>query len=239
VSEPDRLLQREANNICLQVAIDGPAGSGKSTVGRVLARELGCTFLDTGLMYRAVTLLALERGIRLRDAQDLANLADSMKFEILGGAEPGLRFEGRNAEASLHSPAVDAAVSEVSAHGAVRAALVERQRQLANARCIVMVGRDIGTVVLPDADVKLWVTASAPVRARRRLAQEGRSSALSLEDTLKGIVSRDLMDQGRPISPLKPARDAVPIDTSQETVYASVARALDVIRAGLRDRPTR
>ena len=213
----------------LQVAIDGPAGSGKSTVGARLAERLGCRFLDTGLMYRAVTSCALHRGIELERGQVLADLASKLHFEL--GSDV-LLVNGRPAGAELRSPQVDANVSIVSAHPRVREIMVSRQRQLAEDDCIVMVGRDIGTTVLPSAPAKLWLTASPATRAERRLAdvfggQPGRTTG----DIASTLNRRDHLDAARPTSPLRRATDAIVIETDGKSVEETVREALAAVRS--------
>jgi cytidylate kinase len=214
----------------VRVSIDGPAGSGKSTVGRGLAAALGCPYLDTGLMYRAVTWLALQQGVALDNGPALALLARSTTFE-LGGPGESLIVNGHPPGDELRSREVDASVSAVSAQAEVRRELVVRQRGMARGRCIVMVGRDIGTVVLPDADVKLWIVASPLERARRRLSEHLPGTVgLSLAEAERQIMQRDAQDSSRKVSPLKRPASAVEIDTDLLTPEQCVERALDVIR---------
>lgn len=209
----------------LQVTVDGPAGAGKSTIGKGLARVLGCPYLDTGLMYRTVTREALERGVSIADGDALAALACSLSF-TLGGPEEGLLIDGQTPGPEIRTPAVDAAVSEVSAHPQVREALVQRQRTLAADRNIVMIGRDIGTVVLPDATIKFWVTASPEERARRRSLEEASGLKTGM---LEAIRARDRKDAGRAVAPLLQPPDAVVITTDELTPREALDRALDAL----------
>lgn len=209
----------------LQVAVDGPAGAGKSTIGKGLAQVLGCPYLDTGLMYRAVTREALELCVPISDGDALASLARSVSF-TLGPPEEGLLINGQIPGAEIRTRAVDAAVSEVSAHPQVREALVQRQRELAAARDIVMIGRDIGTVVLPDATIKFWVTASAEERARRRALQEAPGTEVGM---LEAIRMRDHKDAGRAVSPLLQPAGAIVIATDELTPAEALEAALDAL----------
>jgi cytidylate kinase len=215
----------------LQIAIDGPAGAGKSTVGRTLAESLGCRYLDTGLMYRAVTLRALQEGVLLSDEVALERLARSISFEIESSGPRSLLVDGRPAGPELHSHPVDAAVSIVSAHPGVREQMVARQRALAAEGCIVMVGRDIGTTVLPEAPVKLWVTASAQERARRRLRERsGEGPHEVTAEMVREIMERDRKDADRPTSPLRQPPGAIVIQTDQLTPEEVAERALLAVR---------
>lgn len=231
---PDRTLAEAAQNLAVQVSIDGPAGSGKTTVGRGLAAAIRCPYLDTGLMYRAVTALALHGRIPLDDAPALARLAGSTRF-ALGGPGESLLIDGKPPGPELRSSDVDAHVSQVSAHAAVREALVDRQREMARDRCIVMVGRDIGTVVLPDADVKLWIVATTGERARRRLAEHLPGTAgLTLAEAERQIVERDALDTGRAVSPLVRPQGAVEIDTDRLSPEQCVEAAVELVRGATR-----
>ncbi|MBV9280974.1 MAG: (d)CMP kinase [Chloroflexi bacterium] len=213
----------------MKIAIDGPAGAGKSTVGKALARALACAYLDTGLMYRAVAFLALRRNVSPSDAHGLTVLAREIGFE-LDPVTRTLLVDGEPDPAALHSGPVDAVVSQVSAHPEVRAELVRRQRLLAESGCIVMVGRDIGTVVLPDAPVKLWVTASPEERARRRLLERaGTPGAVTEEEMLRQIRTRDALDTNRPSSPLRRPDGAVAIETDRLSPDEALSLALQAV----------
>jgi CMP/dCMP kinase len=207
----------------IAVAIDGPSGAGKSTVGRALARRIGARFVDTGLMYRALTLAALEQGIDLEDGQALGALAETCRIEIEragpGESEPVL-LGGRDVTAELRSPEVDRAVSAVSRHGEVRQAMLPVQRAAAFRGDVVMVGRDIGTVVLPDATLKVYLTASSEVRAVRRAAEMGTPERS--EEYLEEIRRRDAADSGREVAPLRIPADALILDTGELDVDACV-----------------
>jgi CMP/dCMP kinase len=231
-------LHRVVRDLGLQIAIDGPAGAGKSTVGRNLASALGCPYLDTGLMYRAVALRALEQGVPVSDGEALAALASEIRFELDRDPSGGLLIDGEPPVSALHSPAVDEIVSEVSAHAPVRRALLGAQRELADEDCIVMMGRDIGTTVLPSAPVKFWITASPEARAsRRRTQRQSQSDGLAGDEMLGRITRRDSWDAGREASPLRKAPDAVTIDTGSRSPRETLERALDSVKAVLSSSP--
>lgn len=211
------------------IAVDGPAASGKTVVGRRLARRLGCRFLDTGAMYRAVTLVALERGVPLDDADTLTRIAKEMDFRSVehetDGDMPQVIVNGRDVSAEVRSPAVDRAVSQVSQVPGVRHALVGLQRDIASKGSVVMAGRDIGTVVLPDAKLKVFLEASASVRARRRfdeMSHKGGSSRY--EEVLADLERRDKLDSEREIAPLRPADDAERVHTDGQSIDEVVER---------------
>lgn len=210
----------------LRVAIDGPSGAGKSTVGFALAERLDATFVDTGLMYRALTLAALERGIGLDDGPALGRLAASCAIEVErpGPEHPDrletVRLEGRDVTDAVRDPVVDRAVSAVSRHAEVRDAMLSVQRAAALRGDTVMVGRDIGTVVLPDASLKVYLVAAPEVRAARRAAEMG--AVDRYDEYLGDLVRRDAADSGRAIAPLRQADGALVLDTGLLDVQASV-----------------
>lgn len=229
----DRALRRRSAKrpLPLIVAIDGPSAAGKSSVGHRLAQRLGYRFLDTGAMYRALTWLALERGIDPEDEVALAELAKRAKMEVgpppRGADESSVRVDGRDVTRLLRSAAVEQAVSLVSRVPAVRQALVERQQRIASDGTIVVTGRDIGTVVLPEAELKVYLDASLEERARRRhreLAAMGRQSTLA--EVMADMRRRDSIDRGRETSPLRPAGDAVVIKTDGLSLERVVERIL-------------
>jgi cytidylate kinase len=189
------------------IAIDGPAGAGKSTVARALAERLGFTYLDSGAMYRCVALAGLERGADLDDASAMGDLAVSLAIGLSGDR---VELEGRDASAEIRTPEVTAASSRVSVHPAVREAMVARQRELIAAGRYVAEGRDIGTVVSPDAPLKVFLTASAEERARRRAEQTGEDPVAVFEAQRE----RDARDESREHSALRAADDAVELDTT-------------------------
>jgi cytidylate kinase len=230
VHKREEWLARSVQEGCVQITIDGPAGAGKSTVGKALAEALGCRFLDTGLMYRAVTLRALEEGVLLTDEVALMRLAREIQFALAATSTGSLLVDGHPAGRQLHSPPVDAAVSVVSAHPSVREEMVARQRSLAQGGCVVMVGRDIGTTVLPDAPVKLWVTASPQERARRRVREQaGGEAPVVTEEMVREILERDRKDAERGTSPLRQPLDARVIQTDRLSPDQVVWRALEAV----------
>ena len=205
------------------IAIDGPVASGKTVVGRAVALRLGYRFLDTGAMYRAVTWAAIRRGVDLADCEALASLASSVAMRL--EADDRLTVDGEDVTGHLRDDDVQRAVSPVSAVPGVRTALVSQQRAVAARGPIVMVGRDIGTDVLPDAPIKIFLQASAEVRARRRYDQirEGGGS-ISYDRVVCDLAHRDKIDSERAVSPLRPAPDAIVIDTDHVTVEQVIER---------------
>ena len=220
------------------IAIDGPAASGKTVVGRLLAQRLGWRFLDTGVMYRAVTWLALERNVSPEDADGLGELARAHPIRLADGVSSDdvsrpVETAGTRLGPELYQSRVDNNVSNVSKHSTVRRALVDQQREIAELAAtvsgIVMIGRDIGTVVLPDAGLKVYLTASAEQRARRRWREmRERGQEIQLSTVQSEIEARDVIDSSRDDSPLRPAADAWPLDSSglsiEETVDAIMRR---------------
>ncbi|MBV8304926.1 MAG: (d)CMP kinase [Acidimicrobiia bacterium] len=206
------------------VAIDGPAGSGKSTVARAVADRLGAAYLDTGAMYRSVTLAALQRGVEASDGEALATLARSLDIEV--GAR--VLVDGVDVTTAIRRTDVTAVVSAVSAHPPVRAEMVRRQRRWAEAHGGegVVEGRDIGTVVFPDADVKVFLTASEQERARRRQRDE---RAPHVDAVAADLARRDAIDSTRAASPLRAADDAVVIDTTGHTVDEVVDQVVGLL----------
>ena len=190
------------------IAIDGPAGAGKSTVARALANRLGLEYLDTGAMYRAVTLAAMRRGIDLADVEQVAKLAQQLTLEV---GEHGVLVDGIDATTEIRSREVTTAVSAVAANSAVRAELVRRQRNWANQRGGgVLEGRDIGSVVFPDAELKLYLTAAPRVRAERRVAEAGGD----VDEMTEAIELRDQYDRQRADGPLVQADGSIVVDTT-------------------------
>jgi cytidylate kinase len=213
------------------IAIDGPAGSGKSTLARRLAERLGWAHLDTGAMYRAVTVLALERGTDLSDAAALARIAREADVRL--GPDGRVRAGGRDLSDRIRTAEVDAAVSVVAAVAEVRDVMVGHQRRFAveNAR-VVAEGRDIGTVVFPDAQVKLYLDAAPGERARRRIAETGSDDTAERSDRVRtAIERRDRLDRERATAPLRPAPDAVVLDTTGLDPGQVLARALDEVQS--------
>ncbi len=218
-------------NLLDVVAIDGPAAAGKSTVARGVAKHLGLPFFDTGLLYRAVTLLALQRNVPLYDEEQLAYIARSMGIELAG--DGNLILQGIDESRGLRTPEVDAAVSQVAAHPQVREALFQRQRSVAESSPVVMVGRDITSVVAPDAKVRVYLDASLEERARRRHAEiVGSDPGISFEEVLNDLRERDRKDSEREAAPLRAAPGVQVIDTdmlSLEQVIEAVSE-LSVVK---------
>ena len=204
------------------VAIDGPAGAGKSTVAKSVARELGFTYLDTGAMYRAVALAARRR------EREPAEVAGTITLDL----RDGVRIDGEDVSAAIRTPEVSQAASTVAADPEVRRALVAQQRRLMGSGDWVAEGRDIGTVVAPDAEVKVFLTADPVQRARRRARELGLDEAAVLADQ----SARDERDSTREHAPLKPAPGAVVLDTTDLTIEQVVARIADLVRAALSER---
>ena len=213
------------------IAIDGPAASGKSTIGKRLADSLGYLFFDTGVMYRAVTWLAIQRGVNLRDETAVTRLAEETPIEVAPASQSDGRacdvlIEGRDITWEARGPQIDANVSVVSAYAGVRAALSRQQRRIGQRGKVVMVGRDIGTVVLPEADLKIYLDASAEERARRRYDEIiARGGEADYEEILSKVRNRDHIDSTRAVAPLRPAKDAVLIDSDRmnaEEVFEKV-----------------
>lgn len=206
------------------VAIDGPAGSGKSTSAKLVAQKLNFLYIDTGAMYRAVTFLAMKHQI-LNNHGEVSKLADSciMKLDFIEG-KTKIQVDGDDLTAEIRSPEVNSNVSEVSKIPGVREALVKKQREMASENIgVVMEGRDIGTVVFPDADVKIYLTASIDERSERRakeFAEQGKK--IPVESVRENLVQRDIIDSTREISPLSKADDAIAVDTSNTTIEEQV-----------------
>ncbi|MDR1599822.1 MAG: (d)CMP kinase [Oscillospiraceae bacterium] len=218
--------------MALCVAVDGPAGAGKSAAARELARRLGILHLDTGAMYRAVGLAALEAGIDLADAEAVARVSASAEVDVtFENGRQRTWLNGRDVSGDIRMPEAAAASSMVSAVGAVRDAMAARQRAIASGTGAVLDGRDIGTRVLPDAPVKFFLTASPKIRARRRLNELlAKGIRQTFEQALADVEARDLRDTTREIDPLRPASDAIIIDNSEMTLDEEVGRMLEIAR---------
>lgn len=216
----------------LVIAIDGPAGAGKSTVSRRVARELGLLFLDTGAMYRALTWKALELGIDLADEERLGRLAQESRIDLVAHADGDrVLIDGADVTEVIRHPRVTSRVSEVARVPAVRTVLVERQQALGKSGGVVAEGRDIGTVVFPQASVKIFLVASSGERARRRaqdLAQAGH--AVDLAALEAEIVRRDGLDSARAVAPLRPAEDAIHVDSDRLSIDEVVETILALAR---------
>lgn len=220
------------------IAIDGPAGAGKSTAARMLAERLGYVLIDTGALYRAVALVAKERGVDWSDGPGLGEVARSLRLEFgpAEGGRPPLYVDGAPRSADIRREDVSQGASRVSAFPEVRAALLDVQRRMGEAGGVVMEGRDIGTVVFPDAEVKVFLTASVEARARRRHEElVARGVQPDLSAVRAEIEERDTRDSGRAVAPLRQAPDAVPLDTSDLGLMEVVERLVEIARAGRSD----
>jgi cytidylate kinase len=217
------------------IAIDGPVASGKTAVGLQLARDLGYRLVDTGMMYRALTWLALQRRINVEDEAALTTLAGAARIELGQPTADGsatIKVDSQDITSELRSPEVDRSVSYVSRYPGVRRAMVQRQRELAGEGRLIMLGRDIGSVVLPDAPVKIYLDASPEERARRRhreLLEAGIDRPY--EEVLAELIRRDEMDKERHVSPLTAAPDAVVIETDDLPLEEVVARVRALVGA--------
>ena len=224
------------------IAIDGPAASGKSTIGGLLAERLDYLYLDTGAMYRAVTWVALERGLAIEDEEAMGALASALEIEIArprvnDGRQYTVLADGEDVTWQIKRPAVDRNVSPVSAYAGVRRALTEQQRRIAQRGRVVMVGRDIGTVVIPDADLKIYLDASPETRAQRRyLELLGRDERADFEEVLREVQRRDRIDSEREVAPLIAAEDAVTVDTDNLSIV-EVLRVVEKLVDGAVSEP--
>lgn len=209
------------------IALDGPSGTGKSTVARGLAERLGARYLDTGAMYRAATLAALRAGAPVDDARLVADVVENARIEIsTDPAAPGITLDGEPVDAEIRTAEVTAAVSAVSALPAVRAHIVAQQRELIGNGAIVVEGRDIGSVVWPSARAKIYLTASPEARARRRA---GELAGADVSEVAADIERRDRLDSTRAVSPLVRAADAVELDTTDLDVDQVIKSLVDIV----------
>lgn len=215
------------------IAIDGPAGAGKSTIAKELAKKLGFSYLDTGAMYRAVTYLALKENVDLNDEDKVVKLADTVNIEFKNeymGIYSDIYVNNCAVTEAIRSPEVDGSVSRVSQVTGVRQAMVKRQRSMAMKNVIVE-GRDIGTVVFPNADLKIFLTASEKIRAERRRGDlKAKGHGLKREEVETAMARRDSIDSTRMASPLTKARDAVLIDTSKMTIAEVVDKIISLTK---------
>lgn len=210
----------------INIAIDGPSGAGKSTVAKELSHKLGYGYLDTGAMYRAVTLYCMEEGIDLSSAEKVASILPEIKIDYVDGS---LFLNGRNVDVEIRTLAVTKNVSLISSYSSVRNYLVEQQRNIARSKDVILDGRDIGTVVLPDATHKIFLTAAPEIRAKRRYLQSFKNTKTTYEEVLADINRRDAFDSSREISPLVAASDAVVLDNGEMTVDETVQAIIDII----------
>lgn len=215
----------------IQIAIDGPSGAGKSTVAKALAKKLGIVYVDTGALYRTIGYAAVSRGISTKDALALEALLPDIHIDVK--YENGVQcvyLNGENLGDRIRRPEISMAASDVSAIPAVRAFLLDTQRDIAHRNNVVMDGRDIGTVILPDADVKVFMVASAEARALRRTKElQEKGMPANYEDVLREMKERDAQDSGRAIAPAIPAPDAIHLDNSGMSAEESVDAVIKLI----------
>ena len=215
----------------IQIAIDGPSGAGKSTVAKALANKLGIVYVDTGALYRTIGYAAIERGVGTKDAAALEAMLPEIHIDVK--YEDGVQcvyLNGENLGDRIRRPEISMAASDVSSVPVVRAFLLDTQREIARRNSVVMDGRDIGTVILPDADIKIFMVASAEARAERRTKElEEKGMPASYEDVLREMKERDAQDSGRAIAPAIPAPDAIHLDNSYMSVDESVDAVLRII----------
>ncbi len=217
----------------IAIAIDGPAGAGKSTIAKLAAKELSFIYVDTGALYRAIGLCAYRNGIGSRDASAILEMLKDIKVELAFNEkkEQIVLLNGEDVSSLIRTPEISMYASDVSAIPEVRAFLLDLQRNMAKTNNIIMDGRDIGTVVLPDAKVKIFLTASAEVRAKRRydeLIEKGID--VKYEDVLSDVITRDYNDSHRETAPLKPASDSVIVDTSDLDLMQSVEKLISIMK---------
>lgn len=217
------------------IAIDGPAASGKSTLGALLADDLGYLYFDTGVMYRAVTLAALQRGLSIDDEAAVGDLARQVCIDVrppsvADGRAYDVLLDGQDVTWAIRTDAVNAHVSPVSTYAAVRKAMTDQQRRIAHEQPVVMVGRDIGTVVVPEADLKIFLDASVEIRAERRYQEMvSRGEHPDFDVVLVSLRNRDRIDSSRAIAPLKPAEDAVVICADDLSILEVLQKAKELV----------
>lgn len=220
----------------IQIAIDGPSGAGKSTMAKIVAKKLGIMYLDTGAMYRAVALKAIKSGIDTKDGDALAEMVKDIDLRIVyeNGAQKVL-LDGEDVTEEIRTPAVTVGSSNVAVNPAVREKMVELQQKIAKENSVVMDGRDIGTHVLPNADVKIFLTASIEERAKRRYEELREKGMLkqTFEELKKEMEYRDINDSTRSHSPLKKADDAILLDTTGFSLEEAAKVVLDIIKSRL------
>ena len=218
----------------INVAVDGPAGAGKSTVSRRAAKILGLVYVDTGALYRAIGLYAIEKGIDTKDEQAVTSVLKDITVDLdNSGGEQRVLLCGEDVTGNIRTGAVSMAASDVSSYPEVRAFLLETQKKIAREKSVIMDGRDIGTVVLPEADVKVFLTADAQVRAKRRFLElTERKEKVDYNTILAEINERDHNDKNRAVAPLKQADDAILLDTSKMSFDESIQALVNIIRKG-------
>lgn len=217
------LIKWEAS-YCMNIAIDGPAGAGKSTIAKILAEKLGMNYIDTGAMYRAITLKAIENNIDFNDVSSLINLVNNTDIKISNGR---IYLDSKDVTDKIRTPLVNQKVSKIAAISEIREKMICLQRELAENGNVIMDGRDIGTVVLPNASLKFFITATVEERAKRRFLElKAKGYDVNYDNIKKEILSRDEQDMKRKISPLKLAEDAIVIDTSNKEIEEIIQEIL-------------
>lgn len=215
-----------------QIAIDGPSGAGKSSLAKAAAAKLGIVYVDTGALYRTIGYYAVQQGVDPKDADGVTALLPEIHIELK--FENGTQYvylNGENLGDKIRRPEISMAASGVSAIPAVRAFLLETQKSIARTHSVIMDGRDIGTVILPDADVKIFLFASDEARAERRTKElEAKGMPANYEDVLREMRERDAQDRNRDVAPAIPAPDAIPFDNSGMTVEESIEKLLEIVR---------
>jgi cytidylate kinase len=217
------------------IAIDGPAASGKSTLGSLLAKELGYLYFDTGVMYRAVTLAVIRAGLDVAAEEAVGKLAGDVRIDVSppsvdDGRDYDVLLDGEDVTWEIRADAVNDYVSDISVYAAVRKAMTDQQRRIAKENKVVMVGRDIGTVVMPDADLKIYLDASVEVRAQRRYDEMvARNQPSDYDDVLRSLKNRDQIDSNRELAPLKPADDAVVINADDLGILDVLEKAKELV----------
>ena len=220
----------------IQIALDGPAAAGKSTIAKIVAEKLGYIYIDTGAMYRAITLKALNAGVDLASSEQTGKLLMNTQIDLQPSDDGQLVFlDGKNVSEDIRSQSVTSNVSLIASHESVRQRMVELQQQLASGRGVVMDGRDIGTDVLPNAELKVFMSASVEERARRRYEENlKRGFDTPLADLQKEIAARDKMDSERVVSPLRQAEDAIFLDTTELTIEEAASEILKLAEERLK-----
>ncbi len=222
----------------LIIAIDGPSGAGKSTIAKILADHLGYVYLDTGAMFRTVALKVKESGVSIDDDNALADVCRkvNISFERLRNGGFRVFSNGDDVSEAIRTPEISMLTSRISARKAVRDILLQLQRQMGAAGGVVLEGRDIGTVVFPDAEIKFFLSASAEERGKRRFLElNARGESTTLEQTIKEVVQRDIQDEQREHAPLRRAQDAVDIDTTSLSIVEVVSKMENIIRVKVAD----
>lgn len=217
----------------IQIAIDGPSGAGKSTMAKIVSKELGILYLDTGAMYRAVALKAIKSGIDTRDEAALADMVEDIDIRIVyKDGQQKVYLDGEDVTGDIRTPEVTVGSSDVAVFPGVRKKMVELQREIAKTNSVVMDGRDIGTHVLPDAEIKIFLTASAEDRAKRRYEELKEKGTLkqTFEELMREMEYRDKNDSSRKVSPLRKADDAILLDTSGLSIEESAKKILEIVR---------